>query len=358
MKRYKIAVSDFHVGPGQLQDNGDVNPLEYFIFDSRFVSFLEHYSTEEYKAADVELIINGDFLNTIQVDDPEEKLTRLTEKLSVAKVRRIFAGHPELFDALQKFAAVPNHRVAYLVGNHDPHIVFPQVQEAINYRLQTEVFFPGFRYEFDGIWIEHGHQYQPANYCDPAHLFSRDEKGDEVLHLPWGSVWIIEYLNEIKKQRPYIDRIQPFSRYLLLAFFFDPLFAFGALGRLLAFFFRLRFSHGLWKDPREFAETWKMLSDLSIIPPLDREAQNVLARPEYHTVLFGHNHQAAYRRFGRDRLYVNTGTWNDIIHLDIQNLGRQRRMTYAFIDYPDHLRPRTKLKIWKGTKTAEEDVIF
>jgi UDP-2,3-diacylglucosamine pyrophosphatase LpxH len=360
MRRCKLVVSDFHLGTGQLLETGEVNPFEDFIFDSRFVSFLDYYRSDEFEAAEVELILDGDFLNTLRVYMGEESSAEMTERGSVDKVKKIFAGHPELFDALARFAAAPNHRVTYITGNHDPALHWRAVREEWNRRLAAETHFPGFLYNFDGVWVEHGHQYTAANRYDPGKLFVKNARGEDILNLPWGCVWAIDYLDVIKKERVYIDRVQPFGRYLFLALFFDPVFAFRALGRLLWFFVAQRRRAGMWKNWGEFRRTLEIIRQTSILPRLDPAARKILARPAFHTVIFGHNHQAAYRRWGRDKLYVNVGTWNDIIHLDIQNLGRQRRMTYAFLDYGDghgH-RPVTRLKIWKGTRLTEEDVVF
>ncbi len=356
-RKVKLVVSDFHVGSGQLFDDGTVNPLEDFIFDGRFIGFLDHYSTEEFRRAEVELILNGDFVNTLQVDYLEDFPTEIDEEMALAKVDKIFSGHPEMFDALRRFASVGNHKLTYIFGNHDPAVHWPAVRGDLNRRLDTEMNFPGFSYRFDGVWVEHGHQYTAANRFDPGRIFKKTRGGKVVLNLPWGCLWVIEYLNEVKRERTYIDRVQPFGRYLALAMLFDPRFAFGAVGKLVYFFFKQRLSEGKWKDRKELKKTMEILADLSIIPTLDRDARKILQKPGYHTAIFGHNHQPAYRRYGREKLYINTGTWNDIIHLDIQNLGRQRRMTYAFIDYQDK-KPVTRLKIWKGTRQPEENVIF
>jgi UDP-2,3-diacylglucosamine pyrophosphatase LpxH len=359
MNKYKLVISDFHIGTGQLLPDGEVNPLEYFIIDARFISFLEHYSTGEFAAAEVELILNGDFLNTLQVDMREKTPTEISEADAVAKVRGIFAGHPELFAALARFAAAPSHNITYIAGNHDPAIHWPAVQAELSARLGAAIAFPGFNYKFDGIWVEHGNQYAPANRFNPNKLFVNVSNGAKVLNLPWGCIWVINYLNQAKKERTYIDRVQPFGRYLFLALFFDPYFAWRWLVKLIFFFIKERSSRSKWLDPMERTRTWETLRNVSIIPKLDPEARKILSWPLYHTVIFGHNHQAAYRRYGHDKLYVNTGTWNDIIHFDVQNLGRGRRLTYAFIDYSEEgKKPAAKLKIWKGTRQQEEDVIF
>jgi len=355
MDRYKLVLSDFHIGTGLLAEDGSLNPLEYFIFDPRLIAFLDYYSSGIYKKAEVELILNGDFLNTLQVDFQETFPTEISEEVAVNKVRKIVAGHPDVFEAFRRFAATPHHSITYIVGNHDPGILWPGVQEELNKTLDIKINFAGFSYTFDGIWIEHGHQHHPSNRFDENNLFKENRKGEKVLNLPWGCLWVIEFLIPVKMERVYIDRIQPFRRYLFLGMIFDPLFGIPAITRLTLHFIRDRLKIRNLTDKKE----WKRsLEILRVMPKLEESAKKILAKPGHHTVIFGHNHQAAYRRFGREKLYVNTGTWNDIIHLDVQNLGRQRRMTYAFIDYPDKKRPRVKLKIWKGTQLIEEDVIF
>ncbi len=358
MERYKLVISDFHIGTGLLAEDGSLNPLEYFIFDPRLIAFFDYYSSGHYKHADVELILNGDFLNTLQVDFQERYPTEISEEVAINKLRKIVDGHPEVFDAMRRFAKTSHHRITYIVGNHDPGILWPGVREELGRILEAEINFAGFNYTFDGIWIEHGHQYHPSNRFDVDNLFTKNAVGEDILNLPWGCLWVIEFLNQAKKERVYVDRIQPFRRYLLLGVVFDPFFGIPAITRLALHFLRNRLRKQNLADKAERKRTLEILRNMTVVPKLENTARRILARPGYHTVIFGHNHQAAYRRFGKEKLYVNTGTWNDIIHLDIQNLGRQRRMTYAFIDYPDKKRPRVKLKIWKGTQLVEEDVIF
>ena len=356
--KYKLVVSDFHIGCGLLLDDGEMNPLEDFVFDVRFIGFLEYYSTGVFRRSEIELILNGDFLNTLQVDYQEEFPTDISKEVALEKVAKIWKGHPELFEALKKFAAAPNHEITYLVGNHDPAIHWPAVREEMSRLLEAKINFPGIVRQFDGVWVEHGNQYTTANRFDIYSPYVRSVNGEKVLNIPWGSIWVIEYLNKIKKERPYIDKIQPLGRYMLLAIFFNPSFALPGLFKLAGFFVKERLSFGRWKKMSAYYQTYKILKDISLIPDLTKNARKILAKPTINIVIFGHNHQPAYRRFGRDKLYVNTGTWNDTIHLDVQNLGRQRRMTYAFIDYPDGEKPQVKLKIWKGSRQPEEDVIF
>ena len=85
------------------------------------------------------------------------------------------------------------------------------------------------------------------------------------------------------------------------------------------------------------------------MPELDKVAKNIIySDAEIHTVIMGHSHICSHRRFRADKEYINTGTWNDTIYLDVENLGRRRKLTFAWIDYPDVGRPRASLFEWKG----------
>ena len=59
----------------------------------------------------------------------------------------------------------------------------------------------------------------------------------------------------------------------------------------------------------------------------------------------------------RDKVYVNTGTWNAMTSLDVGNLGRTEQLTYAHIEYVDG-RPRARLREWRGLSRPAEDVFF
>ena len=154
MKKLKLIVSDFHIGKGRMLEDGTLNTLEDFIYDDKFIDFLEYYSSRDYRSAEVELILNGDFLNTLQVDYRDKYPAEITEHMDVEKVRQIFEGHPELFDAMRDFAAAPHHSITYIAGNHDPALHWQAVREMIDERLSTQVTYPSFSYAFESILME------------------------------------------------------------------------------------------------------------------------------------------------------------------------------------------------------------
>ena len=109
MRRIKLVVNDFHLGKGVLLKDGTVNILEDFRHGRAFVEFLEYYRSGDFADADVELIINGDFLNLLQIDYLGIHTYLVTEKMVAHFTRAIIAGHSDVFEALRQFAEAPNH---------------------------------------------------------------------------------------------------------------------------------------------------------------------------------------------------------------------------------------------------------
>ena len=68
LKKIKLVLSDLHLGKGRQLENGSLNSLEEFYYADKLVEFIQYYSSGAYRDYDVEIIINGDFLNFLQVD--------------------------------------------------------------------------------------------------------------------------------------------------------------------------------------------------------------------------------------------------------------------------------------------------
>jgi UDP-2,3-diacylglucosamine pyrophosphatase LpxH len=125
MRKYKLVVSDFHLGKGRYFRDGTQNILEDFIYDREFAEFVNFHRSGSYADAEVELILNGDILNLLQIDTWGVQTHLISERSVVRAVERIVAGHPEFFEALRSFAATPGHTIAYVVGNHDAGMLWP-----------------------------------------------------------------------------------------------------------------------------------------------------------------------------------------------------------------------------------------
>jgi UDP-2,3-diacylglucosamine pyrophosphatase LpxH len=355
-RRVKLVVSDFHLGKGPYREDGSVNVFEDFRHDVKFAEFLDYHRAGDYARDEVELIANGDLFNLLSVDLDGRLLDSITERVAVEKTEAVIRGHPQFFEALRRFASEPGKSVVFIMGNHDPGILYEGVRQVISRAVGGAHRFILDGYDFDGVHVEHGMQHEPMNAFNPQRYFL-ERNGETFLNLPLGSRYIIQVLNEEKAQRPYIDKVAPFHRYYLWALLNDP----AIVARISAKSVRFTIMAALKKIPHLEPVPIRRLLDLvfhyTAYPTLEREAKHLLGRRRYHTVIMGHTHVALYREYARDKVYVNTGTWNAMTSLDMGSLGRTEQLTYAHVEYVEG-RPRARLREWKGIARPAEDVFF
>jgi UDP-2,3-diacylglucosamine pyrophosphatase LpxH len=355
-RRLKLVVSDFHLGTGPYREDGSVNVFEDFRHDGKFSEFLEYHLDGEYASAEVELIVNGDFFNLLQLDLDGRLEEAITERLALEKTEAILRGHPVTFDALARFAAAPGKSVTFMMGNHDPGLLFEGVRRAVARRVGGAHRFLLDAYDFDGVHVEHGMQREPLNAFDPSRYF-RERDGEPFINLPLGSRYIISVLNREKARRPYIDKVAPFASYYRWALANDPEAVVRITFRSVRFALLAALKQIPDMDPLPVAELLGRLLRYTAFPTLEREARHLLAKRRFHTVIMGHTHVPLYREYARDQVYVNTGTWNAMTSLDVGTLGRTEQLTYAHVEFVDG-RPRARLREWRGLARPTEDVFF
>ena len=92
-KKIKLVISDLHLGKGRILDDGGLNSLEEFYYADKLVEFFQFYSSGAYRDYEVEVIINGDFLNFLQVDYKGHFLTAITETIALEVLKKIIQAH-------------------------------------------------------------------------------------------------------------------------------------------------------------------------------------------------------------------------------------------------------------------------
>jgi len=357
VKRVKVVVSDFHLGSGHRNPDGSINILEDFFHDREFIEFLEFYSSGTYEDADVELIINGDFFNLLMIDYREAEPEIVTELCAYRRMQKIMDGHLAMMNAMKHFASLPLKRVTFVMGNHDPGILFPSIQDLIRQYVGLETKFVLDSYEFDGIYIEHGNQYEVANAFDRSEYFLTKNLPEPILNQPWGTYFLVHVVNGIKRKRRHFDKVLPFSNYLRWLIIYDLRFFFKIAWKIILFFFISRFKN----DPRRntsFRQTLEILLEAPVFPDLDEAAEKILlTRQDIRVVIFGHNHRPTFKEVLPGKQYINTGTWNEMTHLDLDRLGTRLQCTFALIEYFE-AGPQATLKVWKGKprRSVEADV--
>ncbi len=363
MKRCKLVVSDFHIGDGQYFKDGTRNILEDFQHDDQFISFLYHYSSGEYVDAEVELIINGDFLNLLQINYKGVHTYIMSERVVLEGLRRIFSSHKDLFNALRRFAKVPGHSISYVIGNHDQGMLFEAARKYFSQCVDADVTYYDSHYEFDGVRVEHGHMYEWGSRFNPRRYFLTKGLPEPILNLPWGSIYVAEVLPRLKMERAYVDKVKPFTHMLAWMAIFDTWFGIKAFWATVLFVLDTLFFKFNYRFIDFNTTISNLMNDVTIYPKFDWEAQRVLmANPEVHSLIMGHTHVLRYRLFREGKEYFNIGTWNEATNLNMGSLGTQIMLTYAFIEYPEvhpdvnpdtahdkkALRPKIQLKEWRG----------
>ncbi|MGA0163336.1 MAG: metallophosphoesterase [Bdellovibrionota bacterium] len=357
--KIKLVVSDFHLGSGARNADGSLNVLEDFFHDREFIEFLEHYSSGDFEDIEVELIFNGDFFNLLMIDYEEPDPEVVTELVALRRMKKIMDGHKATMNALRYFNSLEGKKLVFVMGNHDPGILFPSVQELIRKYVGESARFFLDAYVFDGVYIEHGNQYEVANAFDRNQYFLTKDLPEPVLNQPWGTHFLVHVINTVKRGKPHFDKVLPFPAYLKWLLLYDRSFFFKVFWMILRFFFISRFRN----DPRKntsFLQTLKILLEAPVFPDLDEAAEKILAtREDLHTVIFGHNHRPVHRQFANQKEYINTGTWNEMTHLELDRLGTRLQCTFALISYSDaSLKPQVSLKVWNGKHRlhVEQDV--
>ncbi len=339
-----LVVSDFHLGTGPGLAGGYRNLLEDFFFDEEFSAFLDFHCSDEFAHCSVELVLNGDILNLIQVDDLGVHSHLHTERGTCRALRRIFDGHPDFFDALSRFARFPRRRLSYVIGNHDAAMLWPAAQALFEKRVGAAVQFHPVSYRLQGVHIEHGQQHEELARLDMDRPFLTDGLPEPVLNLPWGSLFVSVLLSRIKRERSHVDKVKPFPEFLRHGLLHDTWWTLSTLVRLGWFVWETVLLKSSYRLGSGVETTWSMIRGLSVYPDFDHAARAILdGDPEIDAVVFGHSHVLRNRRFADGKLYINEGSWNEATHLELGDYGKQVRLTYAQI-----AQGRVTLRQWRG----------
>lgn len=371
-KKIKLVISDCHLSRGKWLPDGRRNPLEDFHQDQRLLEMLDHYSSGQYADYDVELIVNGDFFDPLAVIPLPDRRSHVPylefpieveEEAAVRQFKIIAEGHPIVLKALRLFLE-RGKRIVFRWGNHDASILWPRVQgflrELLGPKTSEQLVFQQDAYIFDRICVDHGHQLEVFNHFDEKNLFiERSTKTGlvKIQNLPFGSFFVLGFLNRLKLERSYINQINPLQTYVRLSMFMEPMFFVRNGFRVLWFFIKMRFITHPMRFAR-FRKTLMLIAEAFRRPSLEDEAEKIfdVGGPDlpYDTIIMGHNHKAAQRMFPGGKQYINTGTWIPITSLDMGTLGHRILRTYALIEYIDG-NARASLKIWHGSPQVTED---
>ena len=359
-----LVLSDLHIGSGHRQ--GVVNLYDDFHEDFRFEQLLTKYTSGKYAEAEVHLVLNGDIFDLLKVSVNGKFPEAVTERLALLKVEQCLKGHPRVINALSALLAIPSNRITFQPGNHDMEFFFPGVQRLFCRALTGEESHPRVRFISedpffqleDGIQIHHGHQFEAIHAMDFQKLFITNRVSEPILNLPWGSLFILQVVNQLMTERPYLDKVMPFWPLFAGGLILDTRFTLKMIAASSYYYMRARV-HPLWWHKRPFHKISKFLrTEFRLFEHLDQFAARILKNPGVRAVFMGHTHCEMVRTYPRNKIYVNTGTWMPMINLRLARLGQSIAPHYGLVRYAPSGEPRVSLMRWRGRHSETEEVIF
>jgi UDP-2,3-diacylglucosamine pyrophosphatase LpxH len=205
----RIIVSDLHWGAGDRLDD--------FVSDDAFVAFVTTYVCAD---EPTEFVLAGDTFEFLQVRLPGIADHDWSAQAAAARLQCILSAHAPAVAALRAFLAQPGNQLTLLIGNHDFELHYQAAKRVLREALGVDehdgrVRF-GLRYEGDGVYLEHGNQYDVWN------RFVRFEGISQPFEVVRGT-WIVkDIINPLEDDpldiAPLLDNVKPtraFVWYLL-----------------------------------------------------------------------------------------------------------------------------------------------
>lgn len=340
-----LVLSDIHLGAGA-RIQGRRNFLEDFHYDKEMVEFLEYYSGGHYLEREVELIINGDFLDLLAVPFvPYFDDEFWSEKSALYKLKTIMQAHKEVIQSLIDFVSFPKNKLVYIIGNHDAEMVFDSLQEYFitsfperdRHKVKIIVNDKEPYLPTDGVVIRHGHEYELAHIYDSKKCIQEDHYGNKYFIPPWGSYYVTKVINKFKEGRDYINAVRPVNKFIINGLIYDSLYTTRFLLANFYYFLMVRFLI-IFKQNRTMREVLEHVkSEMVLFQDYEALTEHTLrSDPNIKVLIVGHTHDPIFREYDDGSIFINTGTWTKMYNLDFSKNFNGARLTYAKVDIRDH----------------------
>jgi UDP-2,3-diacylglucosamine pyrophosphatase LpxH len=209
-RRIVVIVSDLHVSDGGAHD-------DFVCGGGQFPRLLhELASTSEGASGQIELFINGDFLDFVQASPETYKLNSAkywcSEAESLRKFDAILNGHPDVFSALRNFQEGGN-AVTIVPGNHDIDLYWSEVKTRLRSAAgpvtidRAQVWYQRFGGK---LRIAHGNHIDPANCLDhwDEPLLLADLAVKRLEMCP-GTLFVVKFVSWLEKSYPFANNLHP-----------------------------------------------------------------------------------------------------------------------------------------------------
>lgn len=329
--RYKVARLARKIrGHAEPPDVVEVpNPLEDFLYDDAFASFVSHL-VRRFAAADcLRLRLMGDVFDPLAVTWKGRLVDPPFETVAARKMRAIIAGHRVFFDTLASFVRLPAAKLDLFVGNHDQFLSWPRVQREIVRRVAgddaaaaSRIRFVDQSMDFEdadrGVLYYHGMNAEAHCHIDPkttvlTEIFGKPMRRP-VLNQPLGSHMTVELASRIKLYNELVGRTQTDRDVWVDAVKRRWSWAAYAALMLAWFLYNQLFSTFDHRRRTKLVTILEVILSMFRKNPVDGYAAKLLKREGVRVVVLGHSH-VARRVTGPEGTYLNTGTWAHTVKL-------------------------------------------
>ncbi len=363
VQKVVLVISDLHLGAGKMY-KGKRNLLEDFHYDNELIDFLNYYCSGDYKEIEVELIINGDFLDFLAVPYVEFYDDEFwSEHAALAKLKMIMDAHKGVLNALKNFLEVPQKKIVYIIGNHDAEFVFDSMKEtflAFFGPMKDKITLSNSISNYTptkGVNILHGHQYERAHDFDQENAVVETLNGEKYFIPPWGSYYVTNLINKYKQERHFINAVRPIKHFMIHGLIFDTFFTIRFMLSNFYYFMMVRFWRfymGRKSMKQLFQDAYR---ELELFQDYESHTRQFFEdNPESRVLIVGHTHNPTFRIFNDGTIFINTGTWTRMVNLDLGQWNNGNALTYAkiLVKNPDYSMDNfdesveVDLKYWMG----------
>lgn len=341
IKKTILVISDLHLGAGLIV-NKRKNFLEDFHYDKELIEFIEYHGSMHYQEREVELIINGDFLDLLAVPFvPYFDDEFWSEDAAMDKLKMIINAHQGVFDALRNFLTYPNNRLVYILGNHDAELIFDSLRQYLidqfpkedqaKFRIllnTDEVYIPE-----EGVVLKHGHEYEMAHHYDPVSSIAMDVDGKKFFIPPWGSYYVARVINKFKEGRDYINAVRPINKFMINGIIYDSLYTLRFGFANIFYFLMVRFVMIFKQNKGIFEVLEHVKKEIQLFQNYEALTEEYVTKNEdVHALIVGHTHDPIFREYDDGSIFINTGTWTKMYNLDFGKNFYGARLTFARVD--------------------------
>ncbi|HXH30534.1 MAG TPA: metallophosphoesterase [Bacteriovoracaceae bacterium] len=336
VQKVVLVISDLHLSAGKMI-KGKRNLLEDFHYDNELIDFLNYYSAGDYFEVEVELVINGDFLDFLAVPYVEYYDDEFwSESAAMAKLRLIMKAHRGVLEALKTFLTRPLKKIVYIIGNHDAEFVFESLkaeflsffgEHASKFILSNSI---SIHIPVKGVCIQHGHQYERAHHFDQENAVIETLNGEKYFIPPWGSYYVTNVINKYKQERSFINAVRPIKHFIIHGIIFDTFFTLRFLLSNFYYFVMVRFWHFYMIKRSVRQVLGDLFRELELFQDYESLTREFFEDHQDTKVLIvGHTHNPTLRIFNDGTIFINTGTWTRMVNLDFGQWNNGNVLTYA-----------------------------